>query len=962
MCTKKYIEQNIYIYMSQVYQSDPPVNDAVVSLRVKDLDNLSDGNSVTAWGSITYSGSITYRNDGTSFPYVQLGGGYLNLGQQTMVPSQGFTYTGLVYTTATNVVYPLVWSYATARDDGLRLYRTGSGDTLSFRAQDAGNIDVKKAGINTVNTWQVFTCRATNNGDSTVTMELIIDGVVQATETAAVSSIEGITDGLLQVGNSTAWTGQPNSPIHISDSFFYDRALSNTELQDMYTYLTTMSGDASVTYNKVTITTIDNKELNFAEFQLFNTADENIALLGTASQTSTQFAEDGQASNGIDGNTDGNFDHTNSSAVPIVHTGSGGVWTLTLDRSYTLSELSKAVLYNRTSGSVGEPQRFIGAPMTLISDNGGQDVLIGTGTDEAVQEFVMTELVEEETEATLQPILAYSLNNTSLGADSSGSGLDATVNDVTLVTDPEKGSVASFNNPVSTLVLSSGSVPSSLVGTGPRTFSCWINYSVGPNNMVLFRNGVDSPVRSRLRAMLQPDGTIKIDVGGYNVVGSGVLASDTWYHLAFVFDGTSYRAYIDGTPDAFFENPEVSVAVGDFIIGDDESTSSIDGGYAGLMTDFKVYDKALSQVEIAQLSGTISQEEPAEPTYDKVIIRPPANVYNQIAEFQLYGQSGTNIAMLGTAYQSATWQLATADNAIDGDLEAEYTWDDGAQSPVAIANPGVDWVLTLDKGYSLSELSKAVFYNRSSDSYRADGVTILLTSSTGLPDYLIGTCTADLVQEFTISRVFGVTPGAFSVEVSVPVVEGATSLKLTYEKVGTGNEKVAHSDFTDEETPLTITNLSPETPYKISLYNALTLVDSAEVTTLVVSAGNVNKNAFLKGDKFDLASADMAELSSVMNELFTTGNEIDVSVVPGRSLTAKFVKRGDTVEVQEDNLLLPFDPDSGSGQEVSLSSSDGSVVTVQYDGVSDNITVGDNTYADGDSFLLDNKKITVYNV
>ena len=224
------------------YQFDPPVNDSIVSLRISDLDHLSDGDLITSWGIAIPVGNITYKND-SNFPHVKLisGGnsGFLNLGQQAIIPSEGFTYTGLVYTTSL-LIYPLMWSYATGRDNGIRLYRTGTGDSVSFRSQKSGNIDSKSTSINTVNTWQVFTCRVKNNGDSTVTMELIIDNVLKSTVTAALSGMEGITNGLLEIGNSSAWTGQPTSPIHISDCYFYDRALSDTELQDMYTYLNTM--------------------------------------------------------------------------------------------------------------------------------------------------------------------------------------------------------------------------------------------------------------------------------------------------------------------------------------------------------------------------------------------------------------------------------------------------------------------------------------------------------------------------------------------------------------------------------------------------------------------------------------------------------------------------------------------------------------------------------------------------
>lgn len=143
------------------------------------------------------------------------------------------------------------------------------------------------------------------------------------------------------------------------------------------------------TYNQVVIATINNQALNFGEFQLFNQLGQNIALLGTASSSSTSFNALGQASNGIDGNLNSELSLTEPTNG-IVHTGAGGVWTLTLDASYTKDELSKAVLYNRTGTSFGEDARIVGATITLISDNSSPDLLVGTATIDAIQEFIIT--------------------------------------------------------------------------------------------------------------------------------------------------------------------------------------------------------------------------------------------------------------------------------------------------------------------------------------------------------------------------------------------------------------------------------------------------------------------------------------------------------------------------------------------------------------------------------------------
>lgn len=243
-------------HMSYSYQFDPPIANSVTSLRVKDLDFMSDGDSVGSWGAATpMGGAMTFKNDGT-FPYVKLNNtGYMNLGQLNIAPSQGFTYIGLVYTTSVGPQYPILLSYATSANNGLRIYRTGgSGQDLVFRSQKASSIEARANGVTTTNKWQVFTARVTDNGDSTITMEIFVDSVLQGATTAPSTGMEGITSGLLEVGQSTRWTNQPVSPIHISDCFFYDRALFDVELLAMYSYLVGMGDPYSPPSMPVTVT------------------------------------------------------------------------------------------------------------------------------------------------------------------------------------------------------------------------------------------------------------------------------------------------------------------------------------------------------------------------------------------------------------------------------------------------------------------------------------------------------------------------------------------------------------------------------------------------------------------------------------------------------------------------------------------------------------------------------------
>lgn len=243
-----------------IYQYDPPVNDAFASFRVKDFDSLDDGSSLTSWATADVdSGSPVYKND-SGFPYIDLNGGHFESSEYSIEPAQGFTFTGLVYTKDLTATAPFTWAYAVAANDGLSLSRSGSA--LLFRSDKASSFQVEDTNATVANTWEVHTCRITNNNDETVTfsgggdgnfgfvgnndgtvtMELFIDNVLKASGNFLFSEMSGIVNGYIGIGNSTVWGNGTATPaaINISDCFFYDRSLSDTELSDMHTYLTTL--------------------------------------------------------------------------------------------------------------------------------------------------------------------------------------------------------------------------------------------------------------------------------------------------------------------------------------------------------------------------------------------------------------------------------------------------------------------------------------------------------------------------------------------------------------------------------------------------------------------------------------------------------------------------------------------------------------------------------------------------
>ena len=201
--------------------------------------------------------------------------------------------------------------------------------------------------------------------------------------------------------------------------------------------------------------------------------------------------------------------------------------------------------------------------------------------------------------------------------------------------------------------------------------------------------------------------------------------------------------------------------------------------------------------------------------------------------------------------------------------------------------------------------------------------------------------------------------------VDITAVPGATEYRLTYEGP-TGGEIVAHPSFTDLSQ--NIISLEPDTEYIIRLYSktgsVFELVRSIVTMTLENTSANHDVTDFEVDGVFDLDDIDATtkeNLSEVMNDLFTTGDKVIVSVSKYSNLKTTFVGLGGSASMNaSDSLLLPFDDDGGVGQDMNLTLTDDATnVSVIYDESANTISVNSVAYAPGDVFILDGKKVNV---
>lgn len=210
--------------------------------------------------------------------------------------------------------------------------------------------------------------------------------------------------------------------------------------------------------------------------------------------------------------------------------------------------------------------------------------------------------------------------NTGSRADSSpnGSNVLTNVGGVSWTTSGRIGSASDFENSAGTtqyLKIESDQA----VGLNPDysfTVAGWLNRESVVNSDVTlaakfaYGTGIDNRAfrlqltgDNYLRLIVSPDGTYNAD---YSVTGGTSLTSTaTWYHVAGVFDADAkhLKLYVNGSLDADKSVTYNSVfqSTAPFMLG----ASLLDGaavhGFDGLLDEWRIYNRILSQSEIQAL-------------------------------------------------------------------------------------------------------------------------------------------------------------------------------------------------------------------------------------------------------------------------------------------------------------------------------------------------------------------------
>ncbi len=190
--------------------------------------------------------------------------------------------------------------------------------------------------------------------------------------------------------------------------------------------------------------------------------------------------------------------------------------------------------------------------------------------------------------------------------DASGNGNNGTVNGATLTQDRfgRFGMAYEFNGSNSYI---SANVPNLPTGAAPRTASLWAKAQFPPTGDTLFWSGTAQNRQAfGLIINSSPLTWQGQSWGGGDDVNSGVPVDANWHHVVATYDGSKLSIFIDGNATGALSigiyTPLSPVLIGAAFDSSIAGTTSANSGFfKGSIGDVRIFNRALSPQEIAQL-------------------------------------------------------------------------------------------------------------------------------------------------------------------------------------------------------------------------------------------------------------------------------------------------------------------------------------------------------------------------
>ena len=235
-------------------------------------------------------------------------------------------------------------------------------------------------------------------------------------------------------------------------------------------------------------------------------------------------------------------------------------------------------------------------------------------------------------------VAAYGFDETSgtQVSDTSGKGNHGTLSNATRTTQAKFGRALSFSGSNSLVTVSDSN---SLDLTSGMTLSAWVyptTWASGWKTVMMKERsgGLAYALESNSDAGL-PNSTLSI--GGYDrqLTAGSHLPSNTWTHLAATYDGTTQRLYVNGVQvGSRAQTGTLAVSANPLRIGG--NTVWANEYFQGLIDEVRIYNRALSQAEIA----AVSQEPVSQVAQAASACATPCSLWDSTASPSVAAESG----------------------------------------------------------------------------------------------------------------------------------------------------------------------------------------------------------------------------------------------------------------------------------------------------------------------------------
>lgn len=181
-------------------------------------------------------------------------------------------------------------------------------------------------------------------------------------------------------------------------------------------------------------------------------------------------------------------------------------------------------------------------------------------------------------------------------------------------------------------------------GTDSFTIECWIRISSFADENTIFFTGNDGNVFNGITFAVGADGSVKSSIGDASTVlnlssAASQIAANTWYHLAFVRNGSSLKLYKDGT--------EVASATSSLTIGAPNTSPSTSIGRLygttyqrkylnGFLDDFRIYRGIAKYTANFTAPTAALPIASSDPNWQYCLIALPLNGANGSTTFPVY--------------------------------------------------------------------------------------------------------------------------------------------------------------------------------------------------------------------------------------------------------------------------------------------------------------------------------------